>query len=285
MNRLTFFCILAGLAALHSCNKYDFAGFASVTDTHVNERFDASMKLIEAHPVADVNAASEDYEMYLVTDIHYDGTSDRLERFVSACTSDTVAEKVVLCLGDIVSGRDCQSAAFSKLQPLSEAGWRFLNALGNHDTFFREYDKFREFWPLTTYTFKVNVPSGASDLFICLDTAEGSCGTSQRAWLEDQLKAAAGKYRSINVYTHTHFFNTDISQFPSGNFSLEDTYDLMSLFSRYGVTSVLTGHKHHFEHRSFRGVAYYTFNALCNNRGSCYKVTFGKELQLKEINL
>lgn len=270
---------------LTSCEKIDFAGFLSISDAHVNDRFDASMKLLETKSVADLNVSSDEYVFHIVTDIHYDGTNDRLERFVSACADDSGTEKVVLCLGDFNSKRGVQSQIYAKLQPLYDAGWRFLPALGNHDIFFGEFDKFSKYWPLTTYTFKVNMPSGESDFFICLDTAEGSCGTSQRQWVENQLKTASGRYRNIYVYTHTNFFNTDNTQITSGNFSLEETHDLMSLFSSYGVSCVLTGHDHYFENCILREVSYYTLNALCNEPGSYYKAQFGKELQLTELTI
>lgn len=276
---------LISVLAFTSCEDADFAGMLFFNDDCVNERFDASMKLLEANPVADVNASSNEYKLYLVTDIHCDGSDDRLDRFVSACAGDAGTEKVVLCLGDIVNGRGNQAMVHSKFLPLYGAGWRFLNTPGNHDIYFDEFDEFSRYWPLTTYTFKVNLPSGEKDLFICLDTAEASCGTSQRAWLENQLEAAAGKYRNIIVFTHTNFFNTDNTQITSGNYSLEETYDLMSLFSSYGVACVLTGHDHHFEHCIFRGVSYYSFNALCNDPGSYYKLTFGKEFQMEEITI
>ena len=96
---------------------------------------------------------------------------------------------------------------------------------------------------------------------------------------------AAGRYRNIYVYTHTNFFNTDNTQITSGNFSLEETHDLMSLFSSYGVSCVLTGHDHYFENCIFREVSYYTLNALCNEPGSYYKAQFGKELQLTELTI
>lgn len=257
----------------------------SFTEARVNDRFDASMKLLEKNPVADLNVSSDEYVLYLVTDIHCDGKNDRLERFVSACVADTGSEKAVLCLGDFTRCKNYQSQVCSKLQALSDAGWRFLNAVGNHDIYFGEFDKFSKYWPLTTYTFKVNIPGGESDFFICLDTAEGSCGTSQRQWLENQLNSAAGKYRNIYVYTHTNFFNTDNTQITSGNYSLEETYDLMSLFSTYGVACIFTGHDHHFEHCVFRGVSYYSFNALCNEPGSYYKITFGKSIHLEELTI
>lgn len=285
MKRFSFLCSSVCILLLPSCEDADFAGMLSFNGDSVNERFDASEKLFEVHPVADVDVSSDEYAMYLVTDIHCDGTDDRLDRFISSCISDPGAEKAVLCLGDIVNGKDNQSLVYSKIQPLYDAGWRFLNAAGNHDIYFGEFGKFSIYWPLTTYTFKVNTPGGESDLFICLDTAEGSCGTHQRQWLENQLKAAAGKYRRVYVYTHTNFFNTDNTQITSGNYSLEETYDLMSLFSSYGVSAVLTGHDHHFEYCVFRGVPYYTFNALCNETGSYYKVQFGRELHLTESTI
>lgn len=282
MKRFSFTFLFVCLLSLHSCEPLDFAGFVGITGTAVNERFDASMKILETKPVTDITVSSDEYKMILVTDIHFDGKNDKLERFVSACVADTQTEKTVLCLGDIVNGRGYQSEAFSKLQPLSEAGWQFRNALGNHDTYFKEVETFRKYWPLTTYTFKVNLPCGQKDLFICLDSANGSCGTSQRVWLENVLKEASGNYRNIYVYTHTNFFNTDNTQKTSGNFSFEETYDLMSLFSTYGVKCVLTGHDHYFEKCLFREVTYYSFNALCLDSGSYYKLTFGEEFQQEE---
>lgn len=275
-------CLLAALPLFQSCGKLDLAGFVGITGPAVDERFEASMKILDVEPVADLSVTSDEYKMILVTDIHFDGTDDKLERFVSACIEGGGTENAVLCLGDIVGGRDCQSATVSKLQPLLQEPWRLFVALGNHDTYFREFDKFSKYFPLTTYTFRVNLPCGQKDLFICLDSADGSCGRPQRIWLEDILREASGKYRNIYVYTHTNFFNTDNTQITSGNFSLEETYDLMSLFSSYGVKCVLTGHDHYFEKCLFRGVTYYTFNALCLDPGSYYILTFGSDILVEE---
>lgn len=275
--------MLAGLFLCQACGKFDPAGILGITGPAVDERFDASMELLAKTPVADVIVSSDEYKMILVTDIHYDEEDNRLERFVSTCVAGAGTEKTVLCLGDLVDGRGLQSEVDSKIQPLYKAGWRFMNALGNHDTYFREFETFRQYWPLTTYTFKVNLPGGKKDLFICVDSADGACGISQRSWLKNVLEEASGKYRNIYIYTHTNFFNTDNSQISSGNFSLEETHDLMHLFSSYGVRCVLTGHDHHYEKCVFRGVTYYTFNALCLDGGNYYKLTFGDgDVQLEE---
>lgn len=284
MKKILLSILLSGLVFC-SCGKLDFVGFLSGYDTDVNDRFSYSMKYLETHPVADINATSDDYKVYLVTDIHCDGKNDRLEKFVSACLADGESEKFVLCLGDIVNGRKYQESVYKKLQPLSDAGWKFFNALGNHDTYFREYDKFRQYWPLTVFSFKVNTPDAGSDLFLCLDSADGSFGTSQRKWVEDQLKEASGKYRNIYVFTHTNFFNTDNTQLTSGNFSLEESFDYMSMFDKYGVRHVLTGHDHYYEYCRFRSVDYYTFNALCNTVGSYYLLTFSSDLKFEEITV
>lgn len=282
MKRLSFTCLLICLLSFQSCERFDFAGFVGITGPAVDERFDASMKVLETKPATDITVSSDEYKMILVTDIHFDGKNDKLERFVSACIAETETEKIVLCLGDIVNGRGYQSEAFSRLQPLTQAGWQFRNTLGNHDTYFKEIETFRKYWPLTTYTFKVNLPGGQKDLFISLDSADGTCGPSQRLWLENVLKEASGNYRNICVYTHTNFFNTDNTQITNGNYPLEETCDLMALFSAYGVKCVLTGHNHHFEKCTFRNVDYYSFNALCLDSGSYYRLTFGKELREEE---
>lgn len=285
MKKCILYGALAACLALSSCGTLDYAGFVAVFDTKADQRFEDSMKYLDGNPFSDVVVASDEYDIYMVTDIHCDGRNDRLERFVSSCISDTESEKVVLCLGDIVNGKDYQENISEKLKPLSDNGWRFFNTLGNHDTYFRQFSIFRKFWPLTSYSFRVITPSGECDFFLCLDSADGTFGTLQRAWMEEQLRAAKGNYRNIYVFTHTNFFNTDNSQATSGNLSFEETFETMALFSECGVSCVLTGHDHHYECCRFRGVTYYTFNALCNDLGSYYKMSFGKEMSFSEINI
>ena len=54
----------------------------------------------------------------------------------------------------------------------------------------------------------------------------------------------------------------DNSQSSTGNYALEETYDLADLFARTGVGIVLTGHDHGAETIDFKGVRYETLESL-----------------------
>ena len=81
-------------------------------------------------------------------------------------------------------------------------------------------------------------------------------------WLRDLLakKANAG-YRRIIVFTHTHFWKLDGSQGHTSNWGIEETYELASLFSQYGVEFVWCGHQHARQSVLFKGVNYLVLDA------------------------
>jgi UDP-2,3-diacylglucosamine pyrophosphatase LpxH len=47
-----------------------------------------------------------------------------------------------------------------------------------------------------------------------------------------------------------------MSQFPTGNFSIEETAFLTNLFTKYNINLVISGHDHHNENYNFNGVKY-----------------------------
>jgi len=278
--------ILLAALSVCSCDKYNLAGMFVGQGPDVNKRFANSQKLNEESPLPDIVLGSNEYKMFVVTDIHSTGDCPHLVKFVSSCLADTIVEHFVLCLGDVVTGLDTYKAVQRDIQPLVDAGWTFFATPGNHDVNFGQYREYQEMWPRSSYQFRVVTPSAGTDLFIVVDSADGKIGTDQRAWLEESLsKAQNEKYRNRYILTHTHFFKKDNSQSPTGNYALEETMDLTSLFARYGVNYVLCGHDHYYEYTKYRGVDYYVLNALSNTPGSFYRATFGDKLSLEEIKI
>ena len=110
------------------------------------------------------------------------------------------------------------------------------------------------------------------DLFICLDTAEGTLGVDQMAWLRNLLEAKSKEgYRRIIVYTHTHFWKLDGSQGHTSNFSLEETYELAALLDEYDVDFVWSGHQHARQSVVYKGVNYLVLDATKDEeKGQAY---------------
>jgi len=279
-----FLCALLVILPLSACSSHDVIGMLSAKGPDVNERFESSRKLNESSPIPDVRVGTDEYFMYVVTDIHSRGECPNLVKFVSACLDGPDVEHVVLCLGDLVTGKESYNGVLRDIQPLYDAGWTLFSTPGNHDICFGLWQQYKEFWPRSTYQFRVVTKSAGTDLFIVLDSADGKLGVSQREWLEDVLLKADGEsYRNIYVLTHTHFFRKDGSQETTGNYSLEETMDLVSLFSTHGVDCVLSGHDHYYEYTRFRNVDFYTLSALTEKIGRYYLAAFGEKLKLSEI--
>ena len=107
----------------------------------------------------------------------------------------------------------------------------------------------------------VTTPS-ARDLYICLDSSDGTLGVKQLAWLRALLaqKQKEG-FRHTIVFTHTHMFKRDGSQGHTSNYVLEETYEITSLLSRYGVDWYVSGHDHSREVTEYNGVKYIIVDA------------------------
>jgi len=274
---------------ISSCNIVDVNGFIiSGSSDHVEERYRSSIE--SGWPSTSViRATKNNYKVYLCTDIHFTHNKvSGLEDFVNTCAYDKTAEYFAICLGDMIGGKGMFESFREKLTPFDKAGIQFYPALGNHDLYFDGWKEYVNHWPSSVYTLKVKTPSDGTDLFIFLDSAEGTLGKSQREWLEGILsEAETSSYRHTIILTHTHFFRRDYSQKTTSNYTLDETAQLMSLFSQYGVEAVLTGHDHHYEKTIYKGVCYYTLNSLVRDKGnsSFYAFTFGEDIKFQEYAL
>lgn len=268
-----------------ACDKFDILGIFAGQSPKANARFAQSLEYNSINPFITLQSCSNDYNVYVIADIHVSTGTSCLKQAVTSITGDTDAEKFTLCLGDMTSKKGCLDIACEELMPLNRDGRMLFSTPGNHDLYFGEWECYRKWFPSSSYAFFVQTPSAGTDVFLCVDSSEGTLGTDQRKWLEEMLVSiVAMTPRNVVVFTHTNFFRINESQGITGNFTTDETYDLLSLFSKYGVDMVLTGHDHYYERTDFRGVKYLTLNAFVENekKHSYYRFSFGEEIKFSE---
>ena len=179
------------------------------------------------------------------------------------------APKIAVHLGDLIDAQKNFPCADSVL---SLANDHLFITPGNHDIYFKQWPIYRSYFNTSIYWFDTNNGSKKLDLFICLDTADGTLGTKQMKWLRELLEQKSKEgYRRIIVYTHTHFWKLDDSQGHTSNFALEETYELAALLAQYNVAYVWSGHQHARQSVLFRGVNYLVLDATKDSeKGQSY---------------
>lgn len=263
---------------LNACN-IDWLGFMYTRSADVDTRFAQSMEYNGQAGFASITVPDDNYRVYVLTDAHVTEKETRnIDRFVTDLLADETTAPFWINLGDNVNDKGQAGVFESHIGPLQAAGLRHFPTAGNHDVYFGEWDEWVSRFHTSTYWFEVLTPGRGKDLFISLESAAGTLGRSQRAWVERILTESQGKYSHITVYTHTHFWKRDGSQGTTSNFDLEETYDLAGLFARTGVDIVLSGHDHATETTVFKGVRYETLQSLkMNDISPGYNIlTYGK---------
>ena len=226
---------------------YDVIGMVAGSSPRIDLRFQDSQAYNEEHGFATIAAPAEDYHIYVCTDTHVDFSRNNWETFINAYRADTLCP-VAIHLGDLINAQNhfqYMASALTDL-PHNPAKPDTLMALvGNHDIYFNQWSEFLKYWHTGSYYFIVSTPSGQQDLFIVLDSSEGTMGSKQLAWLRDLLSwADTQTFRHRVVCTHTCFFKRDTSQGHTSNYSLEETYTLLNLFCQHQIEMIWTGHDH-----------------------------------------
>ena len=250
-------CVL--MACKNEDATLDMAGMFSPNGEVVNTRFEQSIAYNDEIGEVHEDMGSDEYTIYVCSDSHVTRKAHRnLDYFIDQYNS-AAAPKIALHLGDLIDAQKNYPCADSIL---SLANGPLYIAPGNHDLYFKQWSIYRSYFNTGTYWFDTNNGGKKLELFICLDSADGTLGTKQMQWLRDLLakKANAG-YRRIIVFTHTHFWKLDGSQGHTSNWGIEETYELASLFSQYGVEFVWCGHQHARQSVIFKGVNYLVLDA------------------------
>lgn len=239
-----------------SCNKADLKGLFMPTGAVVEKRFEQSAQMngnLHARSIE----SEKDYIFYAAADPHVKHAHDNLDIFNNALRTDVKASFGVM-LGDCTDMRDnlhkyLEATIFDPDRHTCDH--EIFHILGNHDVYFNGWNDFRDKIGPSVYWFEVVFTEG-KDLYISLDTATGSLGSSQTRWLRTFLAENRSKYRHCIILTHTNFFYTDTSQVSSGNIPIEECFSLIDLFSRHDVSLVLQGHDHHREDLTYGNVRY-----------------------------
>ena len=284
------FCVL--VLTLTTCNpNYDMPGMFNGSSIRADDRFDESMAYNEKAGYSHI-IVPEDYRIYVCTDTHVDSTTRNVESFVKAYKSDPKCP-FAIHLGDLVNAKGNYSRFFEAMATIPE-GYvpgkdTIFYTVGNHDLYFNQWEEYKKYVPTSTYWFDTRTIDGKLlDLFICIDSGEGTLGVSPLNWLRETLKEkSAENYRHIIVFTHTHMFKKDDSQGHTSNYSMEETYDLTALFSKYQVSMYWSGHDHSREMSNYGGVTYIVVDALLDpeERPFYMVADMGETIQTKFISV
>lgn len=243
---------------LAACNpNYDIAGMFSGQSPRADRRFEASSAYNAERGAIVIDVPEDTYKVYFGTDMHVDSTARNVHRWATLLRNDPQC-RLGIILGDMVNAqgnfpRVMEALEFDAVTQATDVP--LFATVGNHDLYFGQWTDYLEWWHTSTYCFEVHTPQ-ATDLYISLDSGEGTFGTKQLRWLRSLLAEKAAECRHIIVFTHTHMFKRDASQGHTSNFPMEETYEITALLQRYGVEWYVSGHDHHREITRFRDVQY-----------------------------
>ncbi len=259
------------VVTLTSCDKYDVGGLFASSSPGSDSRFSQSMEWNKAHGYQSI-AVPDEYKAYLCTDSHVSDSNEHVKKFVLAYRSDKDCP-FAINLGDLINSKNNFPKYNEALNVYPDdyvpGKDTMFTVAGNHDLYFSQWSEFVKYYHTSSYWFEtVSATDGRKlDLYIGIDSSNGTLGIDQTNWLENLLKEKSGEgYRHIIVFTHTHFFMRDYSQSHTSNFAMEETYELCDLFRRYNVELCLTGHCHYNTFTRYNNVDYLVVNALEENR-------------------
>ena len=273
--------------AFVSCNltpNLDMVGMFYGQSPRNDARFEESIKYNEENGVCrTLTLPTDEYKVYFSTDMHVDSTWRNLTKWSQLTQADADCYFAIV-LGDVINAQGNYPHFLEGMKPLTKT-W-FCTA-GNHDLYFNQWKDYLQNIGSSTYWFVAHTPS-AKDLYICLDSGDGTLGVKQLDWLRSLLKEKSKEeYRHIIVFTHTHMFKRDASQGHTSNFALEETYEITDLLSRYGVEWYVSGHDHHREITDYKGVKYIIVDTLQDPEpGAAFMIaTIGTKLQYEFVNI
>ena len=284
-----FYLTLLSLACV-ACNpNYDMIGMIDGTSPEIAQRFKESRQFSDSAGVVHLQMPA-DYRIFVCTDSHIDSTHYGLAKFIRLYKADTMPH-LCLFLGDLINAQGHFPHADSVLHldgVMTNRKDTIFMTCGNHDIYFNQWHIWRKYYGSSTYWFDTRNGKDLLDLFICLDTSEGTLGTDQMKWLKDLLadKKEAG-YRHIIVFTHTHLFKQDNSQGHTSNLSLEETYELTSVLTQAGVDIYLCGHDHSREVTDYGKVRYITVDSSTDAEPDPYYMVMevGEQVNYQFISL
>ena len=268
MKKLHLIIMATAVIFATGCNRLDIAGMVvnrSDTEQRVGDWLDYNaqnrMPVIENVP--------DEYCIYSTSDSHYSdrddfelqSDEDRLYQYVTIERNDPKAIFSLL-VGDLAnaSGETGYQRVDASLRFNAETQAKndpCFPVIGNHDVYFDCADYFKQYFHTSTYTVTVKTVGGFQDLYIFLDSGNGTFGQRQTEWLKEQLEHRSD-YRHCFVISHNWMFRTsyNYTTTPAANLPQDEQYAFMDLMSQNDVDMVIMGHFHMREQRQFGGVLY-----------------------------
>lgn len=283
--KYTTYIIIALISILLSaCDENYMAPFVSKYPS-VDERFMISISYNNLYGYVTIPVANSEYTIYVCTDTHVtmEEGNKNLKTFIDLYKNDKTCP-VACCLGDLVEADQpytCFVDAFEGISTHPNKRDTMFVAIGNHDIFYNQWSYYHQFWPSTCYYFVVKASEKVKDLYICLDTATGTLGSTQMEWLRYVLQEADKEaYRHIIVFTHINLFRRDNTSGDISTTSIEETYELISLFRKHKVKQFWAGHDHSREEFMHGNVKYIIVDTMEeNNENASFMILHvGEEL-------
>ena len=265
----SFLLAIGLLMAFSSCNRLDIAGMVinrSDTEKRVADWLDYDNQ--NGMPV--LNDVPDEYCFYSCSDIHLNDSNSRFVQYITTERNDPQAAFSIIA-GDLAneSGEKPFILADSAMMfdPTIQAdNDPCFPIIGNHDVYYDCADFYKQHFHTSTYTVTVNTVGGFKDLFIFLDSGNGTHGGRQLDWLEEQLSHRTD-YRYCFVISHNWLFRTtyNYTTTPAANLPEEEQYAFMDLMSHNAVDMVIMGHFHYRDTKTFGGVKYVMTDNLNDN--------------------
>lgn len=261
MKKHTYTLILAlGLLMASSCNRLDIPGMI-INRSDTEQRVADWLDWNEQNGMPVINNVPDNYTFYSCSDSHINDDNSRLAKYITIERNDPEAVFSIIA-GDLAneSGEGPFILADSAMMfdPLTQAeNDPCFPIIGNHDVYFDCAKFYKQHFHTSTYTVTVNTVSGLKDLFIFLDSGNGTHGRRQLDWLEEQLSHRT-EYRYCFVISHNWLFRTtyNYTTTPAANLPEDEQYAFMDLMSRNAVDMVIMGHFHYRDVKTFAGVKY-----------------------------
>jgi hypothetical protein len=251
----------------------DLSGFLYSPDP-VNERVRLSLEWNSLNPGRDVMITDQDYSLLIAGDSEVGGTVN-LDTLMARANKPGVAGFVID--GDITSG-DPKGYDILKSELDEKNDATAFLILGNHDLFYNGWDNYYRYFGSSTYSFTVK-SGNTTDLYICLDSGNGTIGSRQLDWLSDLLKKERNNNRFCVIFSHVNFFRNRHTI--SANPLVDEVRVLLDLFYRNSVDMVITGHDHHRSEEYFGKTHYITLDAFFDG----YKEASYLELEIENGKL
>ena len=274
------------------CNRLDVVGMVinrSDTEERVADWLDYDAQ--NGMPV--IENVPDEYCIYSTSDSHcsdrdnieLQGPEYRLYKYVTMERNDPKAVFSLL-VGDLAN--ESGEAGYKR----ADSSMRFNDktqakndpcfpVIGNHDVYYDCAEYFKQYFHTSTYTVTVKTIGGYKDLYIFLDSGNGTHGKRQLEWLEEKL-SHRDDYRHCFVISHNWLFRTsyNYTTTPAANLPQDEQYAFMDLMSHSNVELVIMGHFHMREQRQFGGVQYVmTDNLNDGGKPSYLVVTVGEQVR------